>query len=1178
MDVVSLSSTNFIGLTSNYTFDPVTSIDQELYYTENGVDIPLINAFKQLNDNTINNFSNLFLTTRSLLSGSVYIEDLQPVQDEGFSTYLATNALRTINDSSRFLVVQEPDFTQNTAQCAMTGSFANLNSRYMFDVKFISDKLCKISHRNENIIRYLTVDYLGSLVFAKDANLDYLGDLSPQIFYYVYDRDTDFIVFLKNVNDIVKYIVFSPVVQNIALGDPLTAADIPYVSRAIMRCTPRSESPNDTKLYDPWVSYNKNLKINSQDINLQRSYPAIPGNLLINNEYYSVTGTDMSVNVLSLKNSNTPENYQTRGNPFQRQRSNLFAETEVEMRDYKKLFTGSNQLYGNDNISVGFESFTTDIILKKDSITYFHIPQDFYPYIQLNINDSGLTEAGSIAGDHPLKSDKVFKKLGSYKYTSPFGEVRDEASGNFLCSWLSGNWDINTRPIWIDRYYNPRQISFLAALSADPFQAIKYITVSECLFAEVNDILGMVDVFDKPSDLIFEPGAYYAYHHYGLSDVRKYINSLEPFIVNSGVHVYNTLYGLPAQRDENKLNEFVFDGNRYAISQNLSAIQESGQFTLSFWLKNNDWSKPFGDQFIGNYANDGFGIFNQNVTTPTLYVNSVTGVYVLNTDLKRLKTLVLDEEIADIIRLDNISDYYIIFKSGFIKKYNSSDAETRSRFNSNFTNLINIDYDDSTIFALCTGATPLLKRIIRVDIPEMSIGDITPLLLNQETYKCAVDNADFQWNSSVAQQTKFHRANSVDIYNNIIYITPGRTTRRVNNNIFYQKDDKTIVKWSDIDGSTLQPVLTTFKSNSQIEDFNIDFDNNIWILTDDNKFYKYTLDREFLLSGETPNNSFKNSKIGFMADFFEGEYTKQVLLSQQGTIELSPNLYKSYWFDLINDTGDSFISNFFNTMEANVYQPLSASGILFNILDTEGNIINSSSVLAVTGFNLEPTNSDYLRKIIAPKYPKPNFNVKATMTNIFNDSDLRTVDITYNLSSFDPGYHHFAIRVDTYEGFMALFIDGIRIEMKQFEPRRYQFNNFNDRPFLLGTSNFINSIPLFKYLKKNASIAKGITIKDFNIYNRALKDTDIAMLAKENMTMEDIVFTIPCGRRNYVEEFERYFKATIPGTKASLFNVVIKNSGILNPDLRSALEKRIITTLKQLAPVYSKLNTIKWIN
>jgi len=86
------------------------------------------------------------------------------------------------------------------------------------------------------------------------------------------------------------------------------------------------------------------------------------------------------------------------------------------------------------------------------------------------------------------------------------------------------------------------------------------------------------------------------------------------------------------------------------------------------------------------------------------------------------------------------------------------------------------------------------------------------------------------------------------------------------------------------------------------------------------------------------------------------------------------------------------------------------------------------------------------------------------------------------------------------------------------------------------------------------------------------------MHARQNSTIQDIHFDIPCGRRNYLEEIERYFKATLPGSKSTLFNVVLRNTGITDTKLQAKIEAKLMGTLTNSIPAYSKLNKIKWVN
>jgi hypothetical protein len=1163
MEIVSLSSTTFIGLSTIYPFDPTLKYKENIIFTEDGLEFPQVGSLNELNDVTINNFSTLYLTNQQTLTSNLYIDSLEPLPDEGFSTFLAANAINSITPFSKYWVVEEPSNPEGTARLALTGQQALMDNRYFFDIYFIDEKLCYIAHENNKNIWYLTVDYLGELLFAPWGNYNYLGDASPQIFYYIYDRESDFIVFYKNASDISKYLAYNAANNDILLVDPVTATETPYPSLAIFRCQTRNEAPNKTKLFDPWVSYEKNFKTNTLDINENIAPPLVNSNFLINAQYYNITGNDINTNILSLKNTNTPENYQSRNNPFQiDKKPGLFVENETNFRDYKKIFSGSNQLLGDDNITIGYQSFTTDIVLKKDSITYFHMPQNIYPFIQINIAESGLTKAGAIAGDHPLKSDKIFKKLGNYKYTSQFGETIDEATGSFLCSWLSGNPDVTKEPIWVDRYYNPTKISFFSALTTNPIQSIEYKTVFDCLVDEVGALLKDVTVFDKPSDLIFEPGTYYAYHHYGPNDVKGYINSLQGYLIQKGFTIYKNLDGTNAVLDSN-IEEITFDGSTYAETVSLSSIQESGQFTLSFFLHSYDWSKPFAGQLIGNFASDGFGIFNQNTITPTAYVATASGFEIFNTDYTNIKTLPYDSPPQAIIRPDGISNYYVIHKDGYWRKYNASDSLVQEVFNTALTEILWYDTTETIAYILCK--VPGSRKIIKVDMRTGELQDITTSITLPSTISLNIRAAlDPQqgWNSGSGLLTLFRQSSTVDFYDEKFYITPGSISTRVGETIFYLKDDNTIMRWDEIDRSTPLPATTAFKSYTNINDFELDYDNNIWILADDHKYFKYTIDRKFILSGTFAEkqldgtlkyDQYKNFNVGFIADFENGNYFERVVITRVGRESLP------------TPAGYLYLS------------ALSAEYYDFKILSKDGEPLESIKFKALSSTCIfDPTNTDWLRRFVKQTYPNACLNAKAVVSNVFDINDTYKINLIYDLSAVDPGYHHFAVRFDSYNGLMYLFVDGQEVKKAEFPPRKYKFSQFVTRPFLIGTSTFTNSVPLYQYLKKNSCLAADITMKNLYLSDIPFNYFDLAFLTREGMEINDIHFNVPCGQRNYLEEIERYFKATVPGRKSEFYNIKIKNTNITDPILRNTLEKRILEILRQSSPAYSQLNTIKW--
>jgi hypothetical protein len=1221
MEVITLNSTNYIGLSTSYSPDNLLQFNQNIYYTEQGIGIPLSEVFSQANDSSTNNYSNLFLTQSTPLTGSVFIESLEHISDDGFTTYLAANAQDGITSTSNFLVVQEPDVSINTASISMSGQYQNLDNRYLFTIKFFTDTLCKVEHVNANVVRYLTMGADQVLYFSFDTNTDYLGDQSPQLFNYLYNRQYNYLILYKNLQDIPYYIGYDSTTQTLT-GDTGTAVIPSWPSTAEFTCMPRPTEPNNTLLYDPWVSYNKNFLTNTQDINIDKSTQNINSNILLHSQYLSLTGSSLNVNAVSLKNTNTPENFQSRNNPFQTGKSQYLSEDDIEMRDYKSLFTGSNQALGNDNITLGYESFTTDIVLKKDSVTYFHVPQSLYPFLQLNINDSGLVQAGAIAGDHPVKSDKIFKKLANASTTSPYGNTTGEANGTFLCSWLSGGDNTTSLPVWVDRYYNPSKTSFFSALTTRSLKAITYTTSFEGLINAVGPIPGTDDVVDVPSSLTFEPGSYYAYHHYGPNDVINYLKIFGPFIVESGLPNFYSTNGADATPTQDPVPEYIFDGDKYAIIDSLSGIQNSNQFTLCFDMYNQDWSMPFANQIVGNLLNDGFGIFNENIITPTIFVNSISSLDILNTDFVKIDTISYPTTAIAFLRPNFIENYSVIFSDGTLKQYTCDNQLLRQTSS---------PYLSSTVFATNTDTTGYILCLSSTSVALLS----TNLITNTVDL---INTANITMSSYVAgigQSSPRSSSRSVMHYKNNFYFTPSTNAKRANNTIYYVADSgKSLVSW-DISGTIVYPTtvsqpitaLRMFPSASTtIRDFDIDFDGNIWVLNNTNCYYKFTQNNELLLSGTltsstavtTTVNLTGNGKtvaIPITATATPGlqdlivKVNNQILrpifdysLSGSNVVFVNPPLagylgtiQYTQSLDTFTNTNIGLISEFYNgsyynnvlfTRVGNTYNTLSnavtalstSPAYQFLVYDTSGNQLSSTFYFTATSNNLALTNSDYLREFIQGVYPSSNLNIKAVTTNLYDKTDISTNEIIFNLSALDPGYHHFGIRFDSYNGFMSLFIDTRNVQTIQFTPRKYHFSNLIYRPFLIGSSNYNNSKPLFEYLQKNLYLAENIKIKNFYLYDTPLNDYDIVMHARKGGNMNDIHFDIPCGRRSYLEEIERYFKANLPSSKSTLYNVVLRNTGITDPILRNLIEQRVRKTLASSAPVYSKLNTIKWAN
>lgn len=222
MQVFSLNTNNITPLSSNYSFDPDVNFTKNVFYTENNIFLNLEKVLQTPNDSTLNNYSNLHLTSPKIINDVLEIKPLNYLDDEGFSTYLAANSLYGLSDKSFYWVAEEPGINVNTAAVAVSGVAEKMDNRYYFEVTFLDGSTCKVAHENDGIKRYLTCDVTGNLSFNPDAKLDNLGEYSPQIFLYLYDRPNDLIALFKNINDIIFYISFNSVTKDLSFVAPVT--------------------------------------------------------------------------------------------------------------------------------------------------------------------------------------------------------------------------------------------------------------------------------------------------------------------------------------------------------------------------------------------------------------------------------------------------------------------------------------------------------------------------------------------------------------------------------------------------------------------------------------------------------------------------------------------------------------------------------------------------------------------------------------------------------------------------------------------------------------------------------------------------------------------------------------------------------------------------------------------
>ena len=115
------------------------------------------------------------------------------------------------------------------------------------------------------------------------------------------------------------------------------------------------------------------------------------------------------------------------------------------------------------------------------------------------------------------------------------------------------------------------------------------------------------DMYDKKSDLSFEKGALYAYHHVGNENCKTYVDLLSGnLIFNNFQRYFNKFY-----IKQDFTGEINFDGNYFAkaLDKSLDESSTYDNFSVSFDIYNDNWNKPFGSQIVGNYSNKGIWYF-----------------------------------------------------------------------------------------------------------------------------------------------------------------------------------------------------------------------------------------------------------------------------------------------------------------------------------------------------------------------------------------------------------------------------------------------------------------------------------------------------------------------------------------------------------------------------------------
>jgi hypothetical protein len=816
--------------------------------------------------------------------------------------------------------------------------------------------------------------------------------------------------------------------------------------------------------------------------------------------------------------------------------------TDIQQRNYYKIFTGTNQAEGYDKVHLGYEAETSEIDFKKDSTTFFHIP--FFANTQ-NLSDSTLIADGAIPGPIPALADRIFKKLGGYGNSTSWGNTTDREDGTWLCSWL---YAVSSEPPqWLDRYYNPGRLAYEEALEGR---------------AEFTDYIKNDPIYyDVPSTLTLEPGVLYQYFHNGeetaLSAVETFagvgrkrlrlnIDSwshtpLDDSIYNNTVTIDNfnpswvvDVYD-PGYRDRNALsfdnNSFINCKVSYSSSYNLE-----DEFTLSFWTFNNSWANATSTQLIGNLRKGGYGVFYNNLNDNPYFVIPET--------------------------------YYghLFYCNQEGNVYNDKNVEISLgtpvdpisvNINSN-SEIITLDATNSRLFkynhlgdVITTSKEPLsgLNYLIP-GVPKLSIIDRdnnTVVITTSGTYTF---DKDLLLKTTTLSAYRYKEQIAFDITGNLV--------RELS--CFDIKFDSYNNKWTIKEDGNLYcndiliKQLTDNITNLGGTNLAIDPEDNLWVLANSNLIYKFDTKHKTIID---------TYEVGVQHDSLDDKNISFIKSYNRST-----NTFTWYAFIVHN-------------YEQTLYQVTLDGNILRNTLLTQKlNILDPATALQDKELLRFTSKGDFtgyewrriFNKVLYNNNSQLQFKVAVKSPNTRLPNSIYTLSIPANYF-LDDVWH--LVTVSLKNHIISIYVDNYLRDSLPLPGNldlNYEFKNDIFIGCPCGKSENLNT-----EIASTAVIWNGY-IDSVRIYDYAIDSKFIQYFVREKTYASDIVWNIPTAALQYVEIIDRFFKHRLPGSKSVFFNIRLTGTKITDSTVKTRIENDIKLAVQKIKPAYTELLRVEWID
>ena len=842
----------------------------------------------------------------------------------------------------------------------------------------------------------------------------------------------------------------------------------------------------------------------------------------------TINNTDCSydLQVHGLKNYQTPEYKYTTANPYQGMSSSI-------RRQYNKIYTGTNQLKGYDNVYLGFNADTKEYRFKVGEETPFYYPSTSQ---RTPLSSSGLVEDGAIAGELPFTSDRIYTYRKNYEETIP-GQPQPASITKYdnvwLCSWLSGS-DIGSK-IWLDRYYNAAYYTLDQAMTA------KAVVYNPSLYPNKPF------TYYVPSTTIFEPGVLYKYNRTGQNNSKNFLsyldqdrnlpngakllsitNWLSSTLVDDSNYHNNGLvfFNVP---ENLKGNYWVLDGTNHAVFPSKSSLLQKSRLTLSMWLNVDDWSNIYGDQIFGNYYDSGFGLVNEGALgAPILTITNVGSAVAYNVNYKftKLSEIPLPAKIgAEYTFIQRLPDYsYWTF---------DSHNKTGVRYNA-INNIIGT-------------LSSLGNRLSGLD--QIEIDSYQNFYFYDNTIKSYVKtdgNGNFITQQYFALNSGVNRIEINNETNNVVSIYGYSSVIDNYNNIW------------EVVGGNLYKNRQVFANVGPTQQLTCDSGNNIWISHNQDTISKLnTINGLFEFSFRIGKNSSAPLDPCKSQDRFR--YMNFVKVPKGNTQTCDSSV--SYEDNLI------IIDN-----RDNEIYTLDQTGNLLSKLDIRA-LLSDPNIKLDFYARGDFTGYQYLRKF-GGNVRRLSWKFKIAEPN-GNNSKL--LSLNYAVSSLPKGWHHFSFVFDSLNGNAKYFIDSILVDSVSFAPLKYQLYYDYRSSLLLGAATIKNTT-LNDIIGIDDSYKFIGNVADLRMYSKSLTNGELEQIYFSSSfadSRKDLNWNMRVGTRNFIEEIEHWYKMKMPGSKSKYFNINVHNLNI-DDTVKKIIEDSLKASISKIIPAESSLYKINW--